>query len=61
MSTDAIVMLKNDHQEILRTFREFESAGDNAHEVQGPPRRQDHRAAHRAHLHRERGHVPPRP
>ena len=30
MSSDAIVMLKNDHKEILRTFREFEQAGDDA-------------------------------
>jgi hemerythrin-like domain-containing protein len=30
MSTDAIVLLKNDHKEILRTFREFEKAGDGA-------------------------------
>ena len=30
MSTDAIVMLKNDHQEIRRTFDAFEKAGDNA-------------------------------
>jgi hemerythrin superfamily protein len=28
--TDAIVMLKDDHKEILRTFRDFEKAGDNA-------------------------------
>ena len=30
MSTDAIVLLKNDHKEILRTFRDFEQAGDTA-------------------------------
>jgi len=30
MSTDAIVMLKDDHKQIRRTFREFESAGDGA-------------------------------
>jgi len=30
MSTDAIVMLRNDHQEIRRTFDAFEKAGDNA-------------------------------
>src|SRR5687768_1859502 len=30
MSTDAIVLLKNDHKEILRTFREFENAGADA-------------------------------
>ena len=31
MSTDAIVMLKNDHKEIRRIFRDFEDAGENAH------------------------------
>ena len=30
MSTDAIVLLKNDHKEIRRTFDAFEKAGDNA-------------------------------
>ena len=35
MTTDAIVMLKNDHQEILRTFRDFEKAGDNALKTKG--------------------------
>lgn len=35
MSTDAIVMLKDDHQEILRTFKEFEEAGENAHKTKG--------------------------
>jgi hemerythrin-like domain-containing protein len=30
MSTDANVLLKNDHKEILRTIREFEKAGDGA-------------------------------
>jgi hemerythrin-like domain-containing protein len=30
MSTDAIVMLKAEHKEILRVFREFEKAGDDA-------------------------------
>ncbi len=30
MSTDAIVMLKNDHKEIRRLFRDFEKAGENA-------------------------------
>ena len=34
MSNDAIVMLKEDHQEILRAFREFEQAGENAHRAQ---------------------------
>lgn len=33
MSTDAIVMLKDDHQKILRTFRDFENAGENAHKT----------------------------
>ena len=35
MSTDAIVMLKNDHKEILRTFRDFEKAGDGAVKTKG--------------------------
>jgi hemerythrin superfamily protein len=30
MSTDAIVLLKNDHKEIRRLFKDFEKAGDNA-------------------------------
>ena len=30
MSTDAIVILKNDHQEIRKLFKRFEKAGDNA-------------------------------
>jgi hemerythrin-like domain-containing protein len=34
-STDAIVLLKEDHKEILRTFRDFEKAGEGAHKVQG--------------------------
>ena len=35
MSTDAIVLLKNDHKEVRRLFREFEKAGDNATERKG--------------------------
>ncbi len=35
MSSDAIVMLKNDHQEIRKVFREFRSAGDNALKTKG--------------------------
>ena len=35
MSTDAIVMLKNDHQEIRRAFKAFEDAGENAHKTKG--------------------------
>jgi hemerythrin-like domain-containing protein len=35
MSTDAIVMLKNDHKEIRRAFRSFEKAGENAHAAKG--------------------------
>ena len=30
MSTDAIVLLKDDHKEIRTLFREFEEAGENA-------------------------------
>ncbi len=35
MSTDAIVLLKNDHKEILKTFKAFEKAGDNAFKEKG--------------------------
>ncbi len=35
MTTDAIVMLKNDHKEILRTFKDFEKAGDGALKTKG--------------------------
>jgi hemerythrin-like domain-containing protein len=35
MSTDAIVLLKDDHQQIRKTFRAFEKAGDNAHATKG--------------------------
>lgn len=31
MSTDAIVILKNDHKEMRRLFRQFEKAGKEAH------------------------------
>ena len=30
MSTDAIVLLKNDHKEIRKVFRDFEAAGESA-------------------------------
>jgi hemerythrin-like domain-containing protein len=35
MSNDAIVLLKDDHKEIRRLFREFEAAGDNATATKG--------------------------
>ena len=35
MSTDAIVMLKQDHQEVRRVFRQFEKAGDGAEKRKG--------------------------
>jgi hemerythrin-like domain-containing protein len=35
MSTDAIVLLKNDHKEIKKAFRDFEGAGENAHQRKG--------------------------
>jgi hemerythrin-like domain-containing protein len=35
MPTDAIVLLKNDHKEILKTFKEFEKAGENATKTKG--------------------------
>ena len=36
MPTDAIVLLKEDHQEIRKLFRAFEKAGENADRNQGP-------------------------
>src|SRR4051795_6360730 len=35
MSTDAIVLLREDHKEIKRTFDAFEKAGENAHAEKG--------------------------
>ncbi len=35
MSTDAIVLLKNDHAEIRKQFARFEQAGENAHAAKG--------------------------
>jgi hemerythrin superfamily protein len=35
MSTDAIVLLKQDHTEVKRLFREFQRAGENAHVQKG--------------------------
>ena len=35
MSTDAIVLLKNDHKEIRKTFRDFKKAGENAVTTKG--------------------------
>jgi hemerythrin superfamily protein len=35
MSTDAIVLLKNDHKQIKRLFREFERSGDRAVKAKG--------------------------
>ena len=35
MSSDAIVLLKNDHKEIRRVFRDFEGAGENATKRKG--------------------------
>src|SRR5215212_803730 len=35
MSTDAIVLLKNDHKEILKTFKDFEKAGESATVAKG--------------------------
>jgi hemerythrin-like domain-containing protein len=35
MSTDAIVLLKADHKEILKAFKDFEKAGENATETKG--------------------------
>jgi hemerythrin superfamily protein len=35
MSTDAIVLLKNDHKEIRKVFRDFQKAGENANATKG--------------------------
>lgn len=35
MSTDAIVLLRHDHQEIRRQFKRFQQAGDNATAAKG--------------------------
>ena len=35
MSTDAIVLLKEDHQEVKKLFRQFKNAGENAHVQKG--------------------------
>jgi hemerythrin-like domain-containing protein len=35
MSTDAIVLLKDDHKEIRKVFTAFENAGDDAHVAKG--------------------------
>jgi hemerythrin-like domain-containing protein len=35
VSTDAIVLLKQDHQEIIKTFKDFQNAGENAHKTKG--------------------------
>ncbi|AWB93443.1 hemerythrin domain-containing protein [Aeromicrobium chenweiae] len=35
MSTDAIVLLKNDHQEIRKVFKAFEEAGEQAYKTKG--------------------------
>ena len=35
MSTDAIVLLKNDHKEIRKLFRDFKKAGENAKATKG--------------------------
>ena len=35
MSTDAIVLLKEDHKEIRKLFADFEKAGENAHKAKG--------------------------
>ena len=35
MSTDAIVLLKDEHKQIKKVFRDFEKAGPNAHAAKG--------------------------
>ena len=58
MSTDAIVLLKNDHKEIRKLFRDFRGAGPRAEVKKGRIVEQDHRSPDGSHLYRERGHVP---
>ena len=40
MSTDAIVVLKDDHQKIRKLFRQFQAAGENATATKGRLARQ---------------------
>ena len=35
MSTDALVLLRNDHKEMRKLFRQFQAAGDNATATKG--------------------------
>ncbi len=35
MSKDAIVLLKDDHKEVRKVFRDFQNAGPNAHRAKG--------------------------
>ncbi len=35
MSNDAIVLLKDDHQQIRKVFKDFQAAGDNAEKRKG--------------------------
>ena len=35
MSTDAIVLLKEDHKEVRKLFKDFHAAGKNAHKTKG--------------------------
>jgi hemerythrin-like domain-containing protein len=35
MSTDAIVLLKEDHQQVKKLFRDFQAAGENATKTKG--------------------------
>ena len=35
MSKDAIVLLKDDHKEVRKVFRDFQKAGPNAHKTKG--------------------------
>ncbi|HEU0239920.1 MAG TPA: hemerythrin domain-containing protein [Micromonosporaceae bacterium] len=35
MSTDAIVLLKEDHKEVKRLFKKFQQAGAEAHQIKG--------------------------
>ena len=57
MSSDAIVVLKADHKEIRDLVPQVPSRRGQGGQDERKDRRADHRAAHGAHLYRERGDV----
>lgn len=58
MSTDAIVMLKQDHKEIRKAFRDFSGCRQGRHRRQGQDRGPNDRAADGPYLPSERSDVP---